>query len=149
MIIFGTGHRSEYAGHSFVEMVDRSWSELSKRHVDTIITGMASGFDLAFAIAALNLGIDIWCVRPWAGHGPTKRDGEYYEVIEKRAKMHTIVNPSLTYPGPWVYQVRNRFMVDHADSGIAFWNGKQSGGTFACLEYAKRMNKPVINIYPF
>jgi LSD1 subclass zinc finger protein len=34
------------------------------------------------------------------------------------------------------YHQRNAAMVDDAREGIAFWTGRTSGGTYACLRYA-------------
>jgi uncharacterized phage-like protein YoqJ len=45
-------------------------------------------------------------------------------------------------------QVRNEYMVDHADVVIAIWNGNQHGGTFNAVSYARQKHKPVIRIDP-
>ena len=43
-------------------------------------------------------------------------------------------------------QERNIFMVDRADEILAVWNGT-SGGTKNCIDYAKKQNKIITNIY--
>jgi nucleoside 2-deoxyribosyltransferase len=37
-------------------------------------------------------------------------------------------------------------MVDNCDTVVAVWNGT-SGGTKNCIDYAKKQNKPVANLY--
>ena len=45
-----------------------------------------------------------------------------------------------------VYQIRNEWMVDHSARVIAVWNGKPSG-TKNTVDYANRVNVPVVNVY--
>jgi uncharacterized phage-like protein YoqJ len=51
------------------------------------------------------------------------------------------------YPGAWVYQKRNEWMVDHAQMVIAVWDGS-SGGTANCVKYALKQGKRVWQINP-
>lgn len=107
---------------------------------------MAAGFDLWAADEARQLGIELWAARPWAGHAPRKEDAKLYaELIEYASKVVNVVE-SEKFPGNWCYHKRNEWMVDHADAVMAYYNGKGTGGTFACLEYA-RGKKPIANIY--
>lgn len=147
MILFGTGHRPEDAGMSFEEMYRLCRNAINPyRSEHMFITGMAAGFDLAFGAAAYETRHPIWVVRPWAGHEPRKADRELYQHLREVAEIETVVVDQLTYPGPWVYQRRNEFMIDNADEGIALWNGKQSGGTFNCIQAAKMRGKKVTNL---
>lgn len=149
-IVFGTGHRPEdlEIDYSNLNMFIEDALEHHNPAVTVAVCGMAAGFDLAFGMAALNLDIDVWSVRPWAGHRPRKGEERRYDWIELNASKRIVTNDSLSYPGPWVYDVRNRWMVDHSEAGISFWNGKKNGGTYNCVEYAKSVECPVTNIYP-
>jgi hypothetical protein len=75
-------------------------------------------------------------------------DRDIYEALENYASRIIIVDESWTYPGPWVYQKRNEWMVNHGDEGISMWTGKRSGGTYNCLKYANGLRVRVTNIYP-
>ncbi len=44
-------------------------------------------------------------------------------------------------------QKRNEWMVDNCDMLVAVWDGTD-GGTYNCIDYAKRMKKPRILIDP-
>lgn len=150
MIVFGTGHRPEDCGMKIEAVHEFAMHALMTHphHISALICGMASGFDLVLGYEAMCLDIPVWSVRPWAGHRARKDDLDLYKEIERYAVRHIITNGSLSYPGAWVYQVRNQWMVDHADEGIAFWSGKESGGTFNCIKYAEKKGKPVRNIFP-
>lgn len=107
---------------------------------------MAAGFDLYLADEALRAGIPVWAARPWAGHKPSPEDYELYHKVLDHAVKIINVEPCFSYPGPWVYQRRNEFMVDSADRIIAWYDGSPSG-TANCIKYANQVHKPVRNLY--
>lgn len=43
-------------------------------------------------------------------------------------------------------QKRNEYMVDNSDVVIAVWDGRPSGGTTNCLNYANKVNRKIIEI---
>jgi uncharacterized phage-like protein YoqJ len=47
---------------------------------------------------------------------------------------------------PEKMQVRNMFMVDNANGILAMWDGTP-GGTRNCLEYARSVGRPVLNLH--
>jgi uncharacterized phage-like protein YoqJ len=96
---------------------------------------------------ALDLGLPVIAAKPWRGHGPRKSDVALYERILDEAVEVVDVNPSDSYPGAWVYQKRNEWMVDNATHILAYYNGAPRGGTFNCLKYANKVRKPVKNVY--
>lgn len=149
-IVFGSGHRPEDAGMDYFDMAGLINEQISMhpRDISVAICGMAAGFDLAWGMEAINSGIEVWAVRPWAGHRPRGVDRCRYEWILQNAKRKVVINESVSYPGPWIYQDRNEWMVDNADEGLVLWNGKVSGGTFNCIKYADSIKKPYTNIYP-
>jgi uncharacterized phage-like protein YoqJ len=57
------------------------------------------------------------------------------------------VDPSEDYPGVWVYNKRNEWMIDHANVVVAVWDGT-SGGTANAVKYAKKIKRPVWRIDP-
>ena len=150
MIIAGTGHRPENCeDEGIVRLKARVKLQYPNRKgtsATTFICGMAAGFDLWAADEARLLGLEIWCAKPWAGHKPRKADAGLYERVLAASSRVVNVNESDSYPGAWVYQKRNEWMVDNADAVMAYWNGHEGGGTFNCVEYA-RGKKPIANVY--
>lgn len=45
--------------------------------------------------------------------------------------------------GPDRYQIRNRYMVDHADRVVAFTDGRKTGGTYNTVRYSLSQGKNV------
>ena len=147
MIIALTGHRSEdcESEESVRERV-RSALQDTPSEVTAVICGMANGLDLWGGDEALRLGIPVWAAKPWTTHAPRKADAELYARIIENAERVVNVTEAESYPGPWVYQVRNEWMVDNADNVLAYWSGKEKGGTWNCVKYA-RGKKPIRNVY--
>lgn len=46
-------------------------------------------------------------------------------------------------------QIRNEFIVNVSDIIIACWDGKEYGGTYNCIEYAKKKDKMIFIINPY
>jgi uncharacterized phage-like protein YoqJ len=147
MFLALTGHRPEDAGdEGAVRRLLRQGIEDSG--ADTVITGMAAGVDIWGGLEALYLGLDVIAARPWTTHRARKQDEEAYLYILASASDVIDVVESKEYPGPWCYHKRNEWMVDHADRVLAYWSGKESGGTYACIKYARKQLVPIRNVYP-
>lgn len=147
MIIAVTGHRSEDCGKP-EEQVRASLREaFLDAKPSTVIVGMANGVDLWAGDEALDLGMEVWAAKPWKGHKSRRDDVVIYAKVIDGASRVIDVDDSLSYPGPWVYQKRNEWMVDHATHVLAYWSGKMSGGTYNCLKYAMKTETPIRNIY--
>lgn len=129
-------------------MRGRFWATFEEVNPDVVICGMANGCDLWSADEARLLGIEVWAAKPWAGHRPRKEDEELYARIIEYASRVVNIDESETYPGPWVYHKRNEWMVDNSTHVLAYLNPQKSkGGTYACVAYAHKTEKPVRNIW--
>lgn len=146
LIICGTGHRPEDCEPEAVvrRKIRNALEEINPR---VVITGMASGYDLWLGIEAIDYGSLVWAAKPWAGHKPRNDDKSQYEYVIEGASKVVEVNVSAVYLGPWMYHNRNEWMVDNSNEVLAYWSGKESGGTYACLQYAKNKMRKVTNIY--
>lgn len=146
MIIAVTGHRSEDCEDE-ATVRERLRAAFDDARPSRVIVGMANGVDLWAGAEALYLGIEVWAAKPWAGHGPRASDRELYaQVIESAGKVVNVTEYT-EYPGPWCYHARNEWMVDNATHVLAYWSGKKSGGTYACMKYAMKQEVPIRNIY--
>lgn len=145
-IVAITGHRPE-------KILNQDWVHktlagvLQELEPEKLIQGMAAGVDLLSAVVAHECGIPFLSARPWAGHSPRVQDSNLYAwAIDNSAEVVN-VDPAQHYAGPWVYQKRNEYMVDHATIVVAVWDGS-SGGTKNCVMYAKRRKVPLVVINP-
>ena len=141
-----TGHRPEKINNwQFVE--HQIGLALQDNQINMMIQGMAAGVDLRSAKVAFSLRIPYIAARPWAGHKPRKADEIEYNKALVHAHSVVNVNDAEEYPGAWVYQDRNEWMVDRADMMIAVWDGT-TGGTHNCIKYAIKKSVPIFRIDP-
>lgn len=142
------------AGHRPEKIEDPEWvgdalgETFRTFGLDRIIQGFASGVDLWSAVVANNNNINVTGARPWAGHKPRKADEGLYAWVERICDKIVDVDPSPTYPGIWVYQKRNKWMIDNSDFLISVWDGDEKGGTWNAIEYAYKIGRDIYNCNP-
>lgn len=149
-----TGHRPEnIANWQFVEtQLKHAFTDFQP---EVVIQGMAAGVDLVAAKIAYQNKFPFWCAKPWKNHkgrmggtrGYTPSWELFYEQALKHAERVIDVTDYEDYPGGFVYQVRNEWMVDHADMLVAVWDGTP-GGTTNCVKYAVKQGLPIWRIDP-
>ena len=112
-----------------------------------MISGMALGWDTAWAIAALQCGISLHAAVPFQGQErkwPEAAQQRYRDILTRAAEV-TVVTPG-GYSTAAMHR-RNEWMVDNCDGLVALWNGSP-GGTSACVNYAARVKRPWVNLWP-
>lgn len=154
MRIFVTGHRTpdgSYGGstHRLLKGVVADW--LVRERPDSVITGMAVGWDLAAAHACADLGIPFIAAVPFKGQErkwPGDTRALYRVLLDVADEVHVIttMEGDDIIPVPAAMKRRNRWMVNRSDMGLALHNGKL-GGTHDCLRYAFEKGVPVVNCW--
>ena len=146
--ICGTGHRPEDSEDEKIVRQKVHTKIVYTPAITTFVTGMAAGFDLWAGDEALSLGKKIICAVPWRGHEPRRGDEDVYgRLLAAASKVHYVEEVD-DFPGAWVYHKRNEWMVDNSDAVLAYWNPeKESGGTYACVKYARKVEAKISNIY--
>ena len=151
MIVCGTGHRPDKLGGYSIEVINNLTqlaSDWLREHKPTkVISGMALGWDTALASAAVSNEIPLVAAIPFRGQESRWPDESQKEFNRLTDKAQVIVYVSEGGYAPWKMQVRNKWMVDHADVVLALYNGDASGGTYNCLEYAKKQQKQIVNLW--
>ena len=145
-----TGHRP--AKLDVPEREVRKWLEekISEAAADgymTFITGCAMGVDLWAGLAVLEKkaagsGIRLVAASPWPGAADRwdaawKR--RYDEILHGADE---VVQIGERY-SPWIYQLRNAWMVDHSRRLIAWYNDAP-GGTLNTILYADRCGLEIV-----
>ena len=156
MIIAGTGHRPNKIGGYAQEAQDKittiaqtalSNAVITSRSTDnTIISGMALGWDTALALAAMSLRIPFIAAIPFKGQEkawPPDSQQMYEFLLSKATEVVTVCEGGYE---AWKMQKRNEYMVDRADMILALWDGT-SGGTCNCIKYAQSVQKPITNVW--
>jgi uncharacterized phage-like protein YoqJ len=152
MIIAATGHRPDKLGGYTPEIrenlrrVAREFLALHPR-VSEAVSGMALGWDQAFAHAAIDLGIPVVAAIPFKGQAarwPEQAQAYYRKLIDRSARVvHVSPLPTFTQDA---FQARNEWMVDYSHAIVALWNGSP-GGTANCIDYARASGRTITNLW--
>jgi uncharacterized phage-like protein YoqJ len=150
LIITATGHRPNKLGGYGKDVRAKTWkvahNYLGLSLATEVVSGMALGWDIAFAEAAFGLGIPFVAAVSFEGQEskwPEESRVHYHKVL-KKAKRVVIVSPG-GYSA-FKMQERNAWMVDYSSRICALWNGSP-GGTSNCIEYAEAMLRPIDNVW--
>lgn len=154
MIYAATGHRLEVlGGEGNEEVTHEKVTRFAKKilpdyRATKAISGMAIGWDTAFALAALEHNVPLIAAVPFVGQEsvwPQKAKDRYHDILRHAAEVHIICEGG--YAG-WKYHERDKWMVEKCEEMIALWNGHPKGGTAATVRYTKQAQKPWHNVWP-
>ena len=141
MIIAGTGHRTHRLQGRDAQVQGAVFDLLTELRPTEVISGMADGFDMYLALAALEQDIPLTAAVPFMGHG-SRVSQEVYDFIKSAAKR-VVYTCEYEYKGAWQYLLRDQWMVDNCDLLLACWDGEPFGGTYVTVEYAIKVGRPV------
>lgn len=160
MIIAGTGHRPDKLGgwdnpHGFHRLVNFAVEVLEENEPVGVVSGMAAGWDLALAHAAMELDIHLLAAIPFEGQ--EKRWTRFWQQLYGEARSYATEARVLYTPDTSVYPEiakalndRNHWMVSYVKKKggkiLALWNGTK-GGTANCVRSAERAGVEVINYW--
>lgn len=156
-VICGTGHRPDKLGgyngqlpreSEYEARVVRLFSESKPK---AVITGMAQGWDMVIANAALSLDIPVHAYIPFTGHSdrwPISVFWKYEKILSLCATMRTICPDHSPMTITEALHARSYAMVDDSEFVLACWDGSNSG-TSKCIDYARKQNKPLLNVFDF
>lgn len=154
MIVAATGHRPEklggYSTKIRYSLGGLATDYLARNRPSEVISGMALGWDMAVAAAAVALDIPFVAAVPFRGQEcrwPKEAQDRYRWLLSEAEEVVIITDGELF--GRQVakaLQDRNEWMVDRADRMIALWDGSW-GGTFNCIRYAEKKDVPVDNLW--
>lgn len=120
--------------------------------VTTFYTGMALGVDTWAAEIVLNLkdawpGVKLVAVLPcetqpdrWAA----QQRQRYFGILARCDEVETLH----TQFTPTCMMERNRWLVDHAGTLLAIYDGGPKGGTAYTVRYAREMGRSIVIINP-
>lgn len=140
-----TGHRSVRSDQPRAVRIARSF--LSLWQPDTVITGMAIGWDQAVATACLDLGIPYRAYIPgkWQPDAwPPPARAVYERLLARAAAVRVCVVGSY---GADAMRIRNTHIINDSEMLLALWDGTRAGGTWHCWNYAVGKGLPRINLW--
>ncbi len=156
--IAGTGHRpdklggySQFATQKLIDFAKHIVETIRSANTDTnkeieIISGLALGWDTALATACRELRIPYAVYIPCEGQESRWPEESRFVYRELRSAASREMLVSDGGYEAWKMQRRNQKMVNDCQLVLALWNGSD-GGTANCLHYAKRVEKPIANVW--
>jgi uncharacterized phage-like protein YoqJ len=149
MIVAGTGHRPNKLGGYDNFSKERVYNHARRsipKETTKLVSGMALGWDMALAHAALDKAIPLIAAIPFKGQEkmwPKESKEEYHWLLSHATSIAIVSEGSYAI---WKMQALNQWMVDYADTILALWDGSD-GGTANCVRYANKVGRPVINTW--
>ena len=157
---FSRAATAAFSGHRFIDASQREHvkKRLSSAVLDAygngirnFISGFAIGFDMMAAevVAALKqTHPDITLTAAIPFNGQASRFGFYdrkrYDRLLEVADEVIMLSDSYY---PRCFLERDEFMVNNASSLIAYYDGREKGGTFYTIRKAMAQNIPVVNVF--
>ncbi len=148
-----TGHRFyDFSQREFIqERLTSAISEAYDHGIRNFISGFALGIDLMAAQLVQSLkcnlpGISLTAAIPFEGQA------ERYNIYDKRVYRRlleladkVIVLSDCYYPR--CFLDRDEFMVENASYLIAYYDGREKGGTYYTVKKSRARGIPIINVY--
>ena len=146
-IVGVTGHRSLL--HDTDKIIEAFLTTMNNLKADTVITGMAIGYDQLVAEICLAADIKYIAAVPFEGQEkmwPSMTQKRYHELLKKAYKVQIVSEGGYE---AWKMHVRNEWIVDNSEALLAYFDGKhvKGSGTAACVRYAEKVKRQIINIY--
>lgn len=143
-----SGHRN-LKGYDFdPALLDRVILNLIKTGTQNFLCGMALGFDMAAAESVLEYkkqyGVKLTAVLPCKNQSESfgeNNRARYERILAGCDKVITLSDEY--YKG--CMHARDRYLVENSQAVVCFLR-KNSGGTFYTVNYAKKLNVPLIQL---
>lgn len=150
MIIAATGHRPNklggYAPSVFDALVALAVGYIEEMKPTKGISGMALGWDMAWAQALIHCRVPFIAAIPFVGQEavwPYQSKNHYHSLLKKAETIYPVCPPGYA---AWKMQKRNEWMVNQCDRLVALYDGT-SGGTANCVGYARKKQKDIDNLW--
>lgn len=148
-----TGHRFyDFPQREFIqERLTSAISEAYDHGIRNFISGFALGIDLMAAQLVQSLKCDLPGISLTAAI-PFEGQAERYNIYDKRVYRRLLeladkVIVLSDYYYPRCFLDRDKFMVENASYLIAYYDGREKGGTYYTVKKARARGIPIINVY--
>jgi uncharacterized phage-like protein YoqJ len=123
-----------------------------KGEIVEFFTGMAIGVDQIAAEICIKKRkkgepVKVHAAIPFKGQQwkwSQQAQRQYNELLSLCDEVHVVCEKSSVV----AFHKRNEYMVNNSEKVVAVWTGKETGGTASCIEYAKKRNRPILQINP-
>ena len=147
MIIGVSGHRPQKTGGSDFDLMLLAQRAILREKPDSMVIGMATGWDQAVARACHSLGAPFTAAVPFEGQEhrwPDHVKAMYFALLQQAAKVVYVSTPGYH---PAKMAKRNQWIVDHCDKMLVLYDGMGDSGTADAVERADRAGLEVTNCW--
>jgi uncharacterized phage-like protein YoqJ len=162
MIFAGSGHRTYKVGNFHPLLwpdVEHKLYRLATAYLDLmclkrptkLISGMATGWDTAWALAALDLDIPVIAAVAFEGvekKWSTRQQKIFHDVCARSTVIYISEPAKNRQDAGKKFQIRNEWMVDRCDRLVTLWDGSNSG-TANCVKYANTKGIQVDHLWKY
>lgn len=145
-----TGHQPPalggYGADVFARLVGLGRGWIRANRPAEVVSGMAAGWDLAMAEAAVLEGVPLVAALAFRGQGedwPDEARAHLRRLLGAAVMVH-LANEARV-PGMWT--IRDRWVLERGDVVVALWSGAD-GGTGRAVATARELGKQVDNLWP-
>lgn len=143
-----TGHQPPLLG-GYDDVVTARLLALARSWIDgqapcEIISGMAAGWDMAMAEAAVDAGVPLVAALACPGQNrgwPVDARQRFERVMAAASVVHVMPG------GAGMWARRDGWVLARGEIVVALWSGIESG-TGRAVAKARRLGKPVLNLWP-
>ena len=143
-----SGHRN-LKGYDFdPALLDRVIMNLIKTGTENFLCGMALGFDMAAAESVMQYkkeyGVKLTAVLPCKNQSENYSESNKARYQRILSACDEVITLSEEYFKGCMH-ARDRYMVENSNAVVCFLR-KSGGGTFYTVNYAKKLNIPLIEL---
>lgn len=146
-----TGHRPPKLGGYTTSVSSRllvlANEFLTSYKPETLIVGMALGWDQEIAYAAIKANVKVIAAIPFCGQEKVWPEASRYRYLKILENCHEVVVVTEGGFSAEKMRIRNEWMVDHCDQLVALWDKQPSSGTTQAVRYATANQTPVTNLW--
>ena len=144
-----TGHQPHVLGgftpevHERLAFLARRW--VTRTRPVRVLSGMAAGWDMAVAAAAVEAGVPLVAAKAWSGQGhewPEEARGQLHRLLAAAEQVH--VHAPKRTDGMWT--ARDGWVLEQGGAVVALWSGAE-GGTARAVRHADSLGLPVENLW--
>jgi hypothetical protein len=125
-----------------LRLLARGW--MARERPGEVVSGMAAGWDLATAEAAIDLGIPLVAALACPGQNqawPETARERFERIVARAALVHVMPG------GPGMWTKRDAWVLARGEAVLALWSGVP-GGTGRAIAKARKLGRRIDNLWP-
>jgi uncharacterized phage-like protein YoqJ len=115
-------------------------------NINTIVSGGEKGFDVQFSKMCSARGIPIEIIMAHASQDHELSNHSKRQLRELRSEFIKVDYIS-EHRSRQAFILRNQRIIQETDILFVYWDHRNTGSTFKTLFHARKINKPIVNLF--